>query len=280
MKPSTSPLQSPAGKWWSKLSALLPASPETTGVRFDPVGSFQFALHNHELISDYIRQYGVWEREETTLLVKLIQPGQVFYDIGANLGWHTVVLGRRVTPNGAVYSFEPDRANFALLRRNCRLNRIANSRLYNCAISHKDGYTTLFRHPSNFGDHRIGGGDDHAPAETVATWSLRTLIERDHLRPPDVIKIDTQGSEARVLESLPFLLSIAPRVAILLEFWPHGLLSTHSSIERLLEIIGSMSLSLVTGTALVPITVVDLQRMAVDTDQAWHVNILAVRAAS
>jgi FkbM family methyltransferase len=264
-------------RWWSRFSARFSGFQETTEVRFDPVGSFRLALHQHELISDYIRQHGVWEQEETALLIRLACAGQVLYDIGANLGWHTVVLGRRVAPNGAVYSFEPDRANFALLRRNCELNRIRNAKLYNCAVSDTDGHTTLFRHPSNFGDHRIGGGDEHAPSETVPTWSLRTLIERDRLRPPDLMKIDTQGSEARVLASLPFILSIAPQVTILLEFWPHGLGSTHSSVERLLDILRPMSLSLLAGTELRSVDIGDLRRMAADANHEWHVNILAAR---
>ena len=96
-----------------------------------------------------MRKYGEWEVDETMFLRSLVKTGWTVYDIGANIGWYTVVLSKEVGPSGAIYSFEPDDDNYELLKKNVAFNDITNTLLYKCAISDADGETMLFKNKQN-----------------------------------------------------------------------------------------------------------------------------------
>ena len=62
---------------------------------------------------------------------------------------------------------------------------------FRVALSDRDGIDTLYRSSNNFGDHRIGGGEAHTEAGSVEVFKLETLMARNRLRAPEIIKIDT-----------------------------------------------------------------------------------------
>ncbi len=68
----------------------------------------------------------IYEPLETQLLLKRLKPGQTFVDIGANIGYYTLLAARQVGPAGRVYAFEPDEENFKLLQKNTEINGYSN----------------------------------------------------------------------------------------------------------------------------------------------------------
>ena len=84
-----------------------------------------------------------------------VKPGEVVIDIGANVGYYTLIAARLVGETGRVYAFEPDPTNFAILDKNVRLNGFRNVVLEQKAVSNEPGSIELFLHEGAAGDHRI-----------------------------------------------------------------------------------------------------------------------------
>lgn len=246
-----------------------------------PYGGLGLRVHDagrDDYISPSIRAGG-WEPFETSCLWHLLAAGQVFYDIGANLGWYTAIASRRVGPRGRVLAFEPDPDNFLLLWRNVAENGLGNVDLFPIAVGDRDGRAVLARAPTNKGDHRVDSVDTDRETVSIAVASLATLIAAG-APPPDVMKIDTQGSEARILRSLPALVAARPHLVLAVEFWPHGLRAAGSSADYLIAILTSVPLRffLIDGAAerLFPVELDALARRLIGEE---HADLLAVPAA-
>ena len=96
-------------------------------IALDIVGlqhSLQLYVHGEQdqFVSRRIREHGVWEPYETSLVLRLLQPGDVFVDVGANIGYFSVLAASLVGDAGKVFAFEPDPDNFQLLCANAELN--------------------------------------------------------------------------------------------------------------------------------------------------------------
>ncbi len=78
-------------------------------------------------ISRQIREQGIWEPYESSLVQQYLQPGDVFLDAGANIGYFTVLAAASVGAHGHVYAFEPEPRNFQLLRYNVELNGFSSA---------------------------------------------------------------------------------------------------------------------------------------------------------
>ncbi len=175
-----------------------------------PLGLY---VHHQQdrVVSRRIREEGVWEPYETALLMNFLQPGHVFVDVGANIGYFPVIAASLVGDEGAVFAFEPDPRNFELLRANLRLNG-CQSRVHCVAagLAETDGPGRLFLSEDNAGDHQIfaaGSGRDSLP--------IRLLRGSDYLRGRlrrlDLLKVDVQGAEYAVMVGLLPLLGELPR---------------------------------------------------------------------
>jgi FkbM family methyltransferase len=193
-------------------------------------GLSDFLMRTHLLRDDFIsaniRNNGIWEPFETKIVTSILKPGQVFYDLGANIGWYSVVAALCVGERGQVVSFEPSAENFRLLESNLRLNNISGVRASRSAISNYDGQGALYKCDSNRGDHQTDAPDPSRVAEKIMVRSLGAVMHEETA--PDMIKLDTQGSEAKILEGL---LRSGPKetLTLLVEYWPHGLARTGST---------------------------------------------------
>jgi FkbM family methyltransferase len=160
--------------------------------------------------------------------------GQVFYDIGANIGWYSIIAALCVGEQGQVVSFEPSPENFRLLKSNLRLNNISRVRASRAAISNYDGQGALYKSDPNRGDHQTDAPDPSRIAERIRVRSLGAVMRQE--RAPDMIKLDTRGSEAKILDGL---LRSGPKetLTLLVEYWPHGLARAGSTAQQLVEIL-------------------------------------------
>jgi FkbM family methyltransferase len=164
---------------------------------------------------------GVHERAVTELVTREVGPGQTAFDVGANIGYFTLLLARRVGPSGRVFAFEPDPQNCELLRRNLALNGYANVTVVPKAVADHSGTLKLWR-AAAAGDHRIYDSHDGREAIEVPTVRLDDVV-REFAGPVHFIKMDIQGAEALALRGMVDLLSRAPHVKMVMEFWPYGL---------------------------------------------------------
>src|SRR5437867_3185244 len=78
------------------------------------------------VVSPTLRHFGVFEPFETQLVQQMVRPGDVVLDVGANIGYYTLIFAELVGEQGHVYAFEPDPRNFAFLAKNVHSNRYRN----------------------------------------------------------------------------------------------------------------------------------------------------------
>lgn len=188
-----------------------------------------------DVVTQSLVQHGTWEPVETELMQRLLKPGMTMVDVGANLGYMTVVGSRQVGPTGRVIAFEPEPRNFALLKRNVRRNRCDNVEIHPQATGAKTDETLImFLATENFGDHRTFPDPDEPGRlrHTVRSTTVDSVVAE---RPVDFVKMDIQGGEGHALTGMQETVRRNADLTILLEFWPYGLRRAGTAPKDLLD---------------------------------------------
>ena len=180
-------------------------------------GSRMFVDPRDTTITPWLKK-GIWEPLETALFEGEIGPGDVVVDVGANVGYYTLLAARLVGPTGKVYAFEPDPDAFALLSENVRLNGLGNVVLSSKALADEPGRMTLYRNPANRGDHRLYEPDGDRKGVTVDVSTLD--VELADVRGVALLKIDTQGAECTILAGGAEFLARERDLGIIMEYTP------------------------------------------------------------
>lgn len=144
---------------------------------------------------------GFYEHDKQRAIERLVRPGMVMFDVGANVGFYTLAFSRLVGEEGRVYAFEPDAGNVVRLRRHVSLNNLANITVVQTAVSvctELVGFTSC-----GSGETGHIGGKDYL----VSAISLDEVVASSTVSEPDFIKMDVEGAEAFVLEGARTLLS-------------------------------------------------------------------------
>jgi FkbM family methyltransferase len=179
-----------------------------------------------------------YEPLETELLKKLIQKGDCVVDIGAHIGYYTLIFSKCVGPEGYVFSFEPELRNFEILKRNIEVNRIRNVALENKAVSNANGKILLFLNENDWGDHRIYDTNDSRKAIYCDSIRLDDYFTLNHKIA--LIKIDIQGGEGLALQGMREALIKNRDTKILMEFWPSGLRLAGTEPQEVLKFLNDL----------------------------------------
>lgn len=185
-----------------------PALPFITTARW---GIGKFEIHDlREYIQRNIYYLGYYEIRETRLFRKLLRPGDVFVDIGANMGWFTVLAGRQIGDNGHVFSFEPAKEIWRQLCRSVEINALNNVTLERIALSDKNGTARLTGIlAENAGRGSIMGtesGIDLTNGEEVLVQSFDEYWGDIQHKKVRLVKIDVEGAEWKVLNGMKIFL--------------------------------------------------------------------------
>lgn len=179
----------------------------------------------------------VWEPSETAAFLAHAREGMCVFDVGANIGYYTLLAARAVGPSGRVFAFEPEPRNFALLKRNVEANGLTNVRLVNSAVSNKKGVIPLHLDDANFGAHSFEAGSvrtSSGRSVEVATVLLDGFAgEAREFEAGVLVKVDVQGAEALVVEGAHELLALE-KVTVFLEVWPEALSRAGADAAQLL----------------------------------------------
>ena len=158
-----------------------------------------------------------YEPHVIAVLSPLLGPGAVLVDVGANIGYYTLLAASRVGPSGQVIAFEPGADNCALLRASLQANGFGNVRLHPYAVADADRLVGFGMDDSN---GRISRDDPAASALQVRAVALDAFL-RDEPR-IDIIKIDIEGAEDLALRGMRELVA-RHRPVIFSELSPRGL---------------------------------------------------------
>lgn len=192
-------------------------------------------------VSRRIREEGIWEPYETALVLALLQPGDVFVDVGANIGYFSVLAASIVGDSGAVHAFEPDPQNYRLLEANAGLNDLRERiTAMQAGLSDQAGQGELFLSEDNLGDHQI-----YASGETRRALPISLLrgsdVLADSVHRLDLLKVDTQGSELQVMHGLmPLLQALSAKPNIIIELTPLSLRRADASGRALIELLAEL----------------------------------------
>lgn len=145
--------------------------------------------------------FGTYEAMLRRLLRAYLDAGNVVLEVGANIGWHTLLMSRLVGSNGQVHAFEPSPPIAKELTRNLRLNKISNCTIHNKALAAEKGVMNF----KIFGPASENAGDGHLLPNTAGALDgsstnvpVETLDSFEYAR-CDLIKIDVEGFEPAVL---------------------------------------------------------------------------------
>jgi FkbM family methyltransferase len=207
-------------------------------VRLPRVGVLEFALHRDRdiWISDVIRNGVVFDESVLLTLVELTCRGDVFLDVGANIGWFSIIGARLVGASGKVYAVEPEPENLGLLHKNIALNACDNVDVIAAAAGERQLMARLYKSNDNQGDHRLELTSDRADWIDVPVQTLDDVLSGE-TRPVGVVKMDTQGSEVAALRGMKCILERSPMARLVLEFWPYGLSRCGYSVDDLAQIL-------------------------------------------
>jgi FkbM family methyltransferase len=201
-----------------------PASRMITA-RVPQLADFEFHVHqefDHYISGDLLRDK-IWEPFETEVFRRICFAGDVVADIGANIGWYSVLASKLVGESGRVFSFEPDSKNMQLLKKNLAVSGGAGPvQTRACAVSDRSSLEKLFLSETNLGDHQLFDDGGSRKSLDVPVVSLDDVFFNEPNR-PTLVKSDTQGSEARIIRGAAKLFESGWRPILILEFWPYGL---------------------------------------------------------
>jgi FkbM family methyltransferase len=227
-----------------------------------------------------ISLFGVYEPETTDLVKRILKPGDVFLDIGANVGWYTLLAAGLVGETGRVIAFEPEPANFALLQQNIALNGYHNVVPVQKAVSDRDGAVTLYLSETNKGNHSLhDSGAGRAPI-VIDAVRLDEYFGATAGK-IDLIKMDIEGAEGRALNGMLALLATNPDVKIIAEFSPQALEQCGTPPADVLALLGGRAFSFYTiGEHSISAVSPETLLRSYGGEQEKHTNILCMRGDS
>jgi len=137
---------------------------------------------------------GLYEYEKQGLISREVQRNTVFYDVGANVGFYTL-LASQLVGAGKVFAFEPVTRNLAYLEKHLALNHAENVEVLGLALSDTDGSAAFVTEATGFMGRLANDGET-----VVRSATLDHLLHQGRILPPNYIKMDIEGAELRALQ--------------------------------------------------------------------------------
>lgn len=187
------------------------------------LGRFKMLVDGRDIaLSPHLMLDGYWEMWTTTFMLRHAAPGMVAIDVGANLGYFSVLLAHLVGPTGRVIAVEPNPRLAQLAERNLALNGFWHTaRVERIAAGATSGQPVQFRFmasdPKN--GHVVEAGAGLPPGEAMVEIAVPGMRLDDVVAGPvDLIKIDIEGAEEQAWAGMTRLLDASPAIIVLMEF--------------------------------------------------------------
>ena len=168
---------------------------------------YQISVSPSEHLSYLI---GTAEPHLQRIIKEYVRVGDVVYDIGANIGYVSLSLAKRVGASGKVIAFEPVPQSIARLRGNLEINGLTNIEVLEIAASDRLGKATMRVTENSSTASLIWHRNDPSATEfEIETISIDELVTSGHLASPSFAKIDVEGAEYKVLLGMQHTLAVA-----------------------------------------------------------------------
>lgn len=160
-------------------------------------------LSLHEIVGDFL-MHGEYEPHTTALVKEIVKPGMICLDVGASIGYFTILLAKLAGVSGKVYSIEATKNQFPRLLENINANGLTNVEAHNIAAWGKEDTIHI---------NSNAGQIDNVPAKALD--SIFIVNE-----PVDFIKMDIDGSEPEALKGLEETIKRSPHLKMVIEYYP------------------------------------------------------------
>ena len=240
------PFQRGKGRLWDGMSLLIKRKPELfTSCIVRARAGYRMHVRFAEFHERNLFFWGTWTLNIEQVMRSVLRPGHTFVDVGANVGYFTLLGAQLVGPTGHVLAFEPSPSNRDQLRQNVALNGGDNIQVYEYALSDRPGVVDLFQPASDctMTSMRPAVGAElktEALRVSVPTIPLDALIPESQRQSIALIKLDIEGAEYLAVRGMTGLLDSRPGPDLICEVCDHYLQQLGSSAAELLAFLGEL----------------------------------------
>jgi FkbM family methyltransferase len=182
-------------------------------------GGSRMRVDTGDLVGSVLAISGRWEPNVTALFRALLRPGNVCIDVGANIGYFTLLASRLVGPDGRVHAFEPEPAAVAALEANVGLNHMTNVAVHAVAAGESEREAVIGAPPpGNAASASLAAAGE--PGSPIRVRRVDAVVPAQDLRRARLVKIDVEGAEADVLHGLEPAFEAGARPAVIVELHP------------------------------------------------------------
>ena len=162
---------------------------------------------------------GVYGELDTKIIRDNIKEGDIVIDVGANIGYYTLIFAQLVGASGKVFAFEPEPKNFEILKKNIEVNNYQNIIAEQKIVSDESGMVKLFIAEKGIVGHRLQQKTDSQKFIEVESILLDNYLKNLNLSEKiNFIKIDVEGAEVKVLEGSKIMIEKSDQLKIFTEF--------------------------------------------------------------
>jgi len=224
--------------------------------------AFHFKLRNHDTVQMYpIGQIALgifsrrFEKQEVEIFQRIIKPGMIIIDAGANIGLYSLIASKSIGPTGRVISFEPSKETYQRLLDNITLNGFSNITAMNIGLGDRENEKLVLRQDVGFGDaERYLFPYNKTPnrkllnvnvlqiEEEIDCDTLDNCLENLHINKIDFLKIDTEGYEYYILQGAKKILRSSPEIVILMECTSLGTARASTTQQKVFMILKEFEL--------------------------------------
>jgi FkbM family methyltransferase len=224
--------------------------------------------------SSYVAVHGYWEKMESDLIRRYVRPGMTVLDLGANIGYYTLLFSELVGEHGRVIAFEPEPKCYQTLVKNVAGLRLKNVEVVQAAAWHETGELAFFTNESDAMDHSA------IPVRGIPSTKHVRAVAIDDVAGDitcDFIKMDIQGAEGHALQGMQLLLQRHLPQAMITEFWPASLTVAGTPPRELFNLLAGMGYTIEAineeEQRVVPVTFEEIERQARGNDAKFF-NLL------